>query len=91
MVIFDLTICQYKDHIFCCILFLQSVRNAKEVSVMREMLLSLTRVAPEVLRRSSFRVVLHGWPAAAAVIAVGATVVAVTALLRDSRCAGSAA
>ncbi len=57
---------------------------------MRQVLLSLARVAPEVLRHSSFRVILSGWPAATAVIAVGATAVAVAVILRDSRCAGSA-
>ena len=52
---------------------------------MKQVIISVARTIPALLEHSSFHVSLAGWPAAVAVLAVGATIVAATALLRGAQ------
>lgn len=48
---------------------------------MKQVLVSIARTIPGLLEHSAFHVTLAGWPAAAAVFAVGATIVATAIVL----------
>ncbi len=48
---------------------------------MKQVLVSIARTIPGLLEHSAFHVSLAGWPAAAAVLVVGATIVATTMIL----------
>ena len=48
---------------------------------MKSLFHGIVRVLPVVLERSAFQIVLHGWPAAAAIGFVGATIVATVVVL----------
>ncbi len=52
---------------------------------MRQFITSVARVVPVVLEHSALQVSLQGWPAAAAVAFVGATIVASVIVLSGSR------
>lgn len=50
---------------------------------MKQALASIARTVPGLLEHSTFQICLQGWPAAAAVFFVGATIVATTMVLRS--------
>ncbi len=49
---------------------------------MKQVLASIVRTVPGLLEHSTFQICLQGWPAAAAIFFVGATIVATTMVLR---------
>ena len=52
---------------------------------MKQVLVGVARTLPGLLEHSAFHVSLAGWPAAAAVLVVGATIVATTMILAGSK------
>ncbi len=58
---------------------------------MKQVLLSIAHAVPGLLEHSSFHVSLAGWPAAAVVFVVGATIVAMTVVLTGSSAASESA
>ncbi len=56
---------------------------------MKHVLISIAQTVPELLRHSALHITLAGWPAAAAVAAVGATIVLTAVILTDGSPADS--
>lgn len=52
---------------------------------MKQFLTSVARSVPVLLERSTFQINLQGWPAATAIAAVGATIVATVMILSGSQ------
>ena len=56
---------------------------------MKQVLISIARAVPEMLKHTTVHISLAGWPAAAAIGAIGATVVATAIVLTSTGSAGS--
>lgn len=54
---------------------------------MKQVLVNIARTVPALLERSAFQISLQGWPAAAAVAVVGATIVATAIVLNGKQVA----